>query len=93
VRVDLLVHRVVRLAFDDLTCREAKGFGSGSPPSAWWFSRLGGVNVVPAAGALGTGLALGLPDVVEVVSLGYRHDHGHQTPPLGHAAAELTMII
>ena len=80
-RVPLLIHRVVRLALDDLACPEAQGFGSGTPPPAWWFPRLGSVNVVPATGALGTGLALGLPDVVEVVALGHRHDHGHQMPP------------
>jgi hypothetical protein len=80
-RVSLLVNRVVRLALDDLACREAQGFGSGAPPPAWRFARLGRVNVVLAAGVLGTALALGLPDVVEVVSLGHRHDHGHQMPP------------
>src|SRR5437016_1218932 len=51
--VDLLVHRVVRFAFDGLAGGEAEGLGAGSPPPAGWFPGLGGVEVVPAGTALG----------------------------------------
>ncbi len=74
-RVDLLVDRVVRLALDNLTCGEAEGLCSRSPPETRWFSVLGGVDVV-AACRPASGLALGLPDVGKVVTLGDGDDHG-----------------
>jgi hypothetical protein len=53
-RIDLPVHRIVRLAFDDLAGGEAEGLGAGPPPPAGRFAGLGGVNVVPPpAGAAG----------------------------------------
>jgi len=58
VRVELPVNRVVRRTFDDLAGREAEGLGARSPPAAGWFAGLGGVEVVPAGGALG-GVVLG----------------------------------
>ena len=50
--------RVIGFAFDGLVGGEAEGLGSGSPPAAGWFFGLGGVEVVPAAGAFG-GVVLG----------------------------------
>jgi hypothetical protein len=44
--VDLLVYRVIWFAFDDLAVGEAESLGSGSPPSAGWFSGLSGIDVV-----------------------------------------------
>jgi hypothetical protein len=55
---------------------------------------LGGVDVVAARRAA-SGLALGLPDVAQVVTLRHGDDHG-QTATSSHRvtwAAELTMII
>jgi hypothetical protein len=93
-RVDLPVHRVVRLAVDGLAGGEAEGLGSWSPPVAGWFPGLGGVEVVPA-GASG-GVVLGFPDVAEVVALGDGDDYGQYGGLLsrgGDAAAGLPMII
>ena len=74
-RVDLLVHRVIRIALDNLAWCKAEGPGAWSPPAAGRFSFLGGVEVVPAGGAFG-GMVLGFPDVAEVVALGDSDDHG-----------------
>src|SRR5215469_15853608 len=78
-RVDLLVHRVIGRTFDDLASGEAQSLGSGSPPPAGWLPGLSGIDVIAADSALCAGLALGLPDVAEVVALGDSDDHG-QTP-------------
>ena len=94
-RVGLPVHRVVGLALDGLAGGEAEGLGAGSPPAAGWFPGLGGVEVVPAGGALG-GVVLGFPDVAEVVALGDGDDYGQYGCLLsrgGDAAAGLPMII
>jgi hypothetical protein len=72
--VDLLVHRVVWLALDNLARGEAKGLGSGSPPAAGCFAGLGSVDVVPAGRPPGVAV-LSLPDVAEVVALGDGNDH------------------
>jgi hypothetical protein len=40
-----------------------------------------------------SGLALGLPDVAEVVALGDGDDHGQSAASLRYVAAGLTMII
>ena len=93
-RVDLPVNRVVRLALHDLPGGEAEGLCSRSPPSAGRFPGLGGVDVVAARRAA-SGLALGLPDVAQVVTLRHGDDHG-QTAASSHQdtrAAGLTMII
>jgi len=90
-RVDLLVDRVVGLAFDGL----AEGLGAGSPPAAGWFAGLSGVKVVPADGPFG-GVVLGFPDVAEVVALGDGDDYGQYGGLAcrgGVAAAGLPMII
>jgi hypothetical protein len=94
-RVGLLVGRVVSFAVDGLAQGEAEGLGAGSPPAAGWFSGLGGVEVVPAGGALG-GVVLGFPDVAEVVALGDGDDYGQYGGLLsrgGDVAAGLPMII
>ena len=78
-RVALLVNRVVRPALNDLAGCEAEGLCSWAPPPAGRFASLGGVDVIAADRALGAGLALGLPDVAEVVTLGDGDDHG-QSP-------------
>src|SRR2546429_8364235 len=70
-----LFRSVVGLAFDGLAGGQAEGLGAGSPPAAGWFAGLGGVEVVPAGGAVGGGV-LGLPDVAEVVALGDGDDYG-----------------
>src|SRR5205814_10500715 len=94
-RVDLPVHRVVRLAVDGLAGCEAEGLGSGSPPAAGWLPGLGGVKVIPAGAAFG-GLVLGFPNVAEVVALGDGDDYGQYGGLLSRgddAAAGLPMII
>ena len=94
-RVDLPVHRVVRLAFDDLPKGEAEGLGAGPPPPAGRFAGLGGVKVVPAGCGFG-GMVLSLPDVTKVVALGDGDDYGQYGGLLsrgGDAAAGLPMII
>jgi hypothetical protein len=73
--VDLLVDRLVRLALDDLAGVEAEGLYSWSPPLAGRFPGQGGVEVVTASGASGSGLGL-YPDVAEVVALGDGDNHG-----------------
>ena len=93
--VGLPVDRVVGLAVNGLAWGEAEGVGAGSPPAAGWFAGLGGVEVVPAGGAVGGGV-LGLPDVAEVVALGDGDDYGQYGGlPCrgGDAAAGLPMII
>jgi len=69
-RVDLLVHRVIRLPLDHLAGGEAEGLCSGSPPAAGRFAGLSGVDVVAAGRARRAELGLGPPDVAEVVALG-----------------------
>jgi hypothetical protein len=69
-RIDLPVHGVLRLAFDNLAGGEAEDLRTGSPPPAGRFPGQGGVEVVTVDGACGSGLGLGLPDVAEVVALG-----------------------
>src|ERR1035438_9410683 len=61
---------------DDLAGGEAEGLRSGSPPPAGRLPGLGRVDVVAAGDVPGGGLALGLPDVAEVVALGDGDDHG-----------------
>src|SRR5262249_11567508 len=94
-RVGLPIDRVVGFAVDGLAGCKAEGLGAGSPPAAWWFVGLGGVEVVPAGGASG-GMVLGFPDVAEVVALGDGDDYGQYGGLLsrgGDAAAGLPMII
>ena len=94
-RVDLLVHRVVWLAFNHLAGGEAEGLGAGSPPAAGRFPILGGVDVVAAGRVRRAGLGLSLPDIAEVVALGDGDDHG-QPAAFSHrdrGAAGPTMII
>jgi hypothetical protein len=92
--VGLPVDGIVWFAVDGLAGGEAEGLGAGSPPAAGWFAGLGGVNVVPAGGAL-RGHPLGFPDVAEVVALGDGDDYGQYggLPCRGGAAAGLPMII
>jgi hypothetical protein len=61
-RVDLPVHRLIRLTLNQLARGEAEGLGAGSPPAAGRFAGLGGVDVVAAGRARRAGLGLGLPD-------------------------------
>src|SRR5215469_13657595 len=93
-RVDLLVHRVIGRTFDDLASGEAQSLGSGSPPPAGWLPGLSGIDVITAESAPRGGLALGLPDIAEVVALGDGDDHGQTAASSPRSvAAELTMII
>ncbi len=94
-RVDLPVHGIVRLAFDNLAWGEAEGQRSGSPPPAGRFPGQGGVEVVTASGVPGSGLGLGLPDVAEVVALGNGDNHGQPAAsfPPGSRGRGPTMII
>jgi hypothetical protein len=80
-RVALLVNRLIRPALNDLARCEAEGLSSRTPPPARRFASLGGVDVIAADRALGAGLLLGLPDVVQVVALGDGDDHGQALPP------------
>src|SRR5262249_63524 len=94
-RVDLPVHRVVRLAVDGLAGYEAEGLGAGSPPAARGLPGLGGVKVIPPRAPFGS-VVLGFPDVAEVVALGDGDDYGQYgglLPRGGGAAAGLPMII
>jgi hypothetical protein len=94
-RVDLAVHSVIRLAFDNPAGGEAEGLRAGSPPPAGRFPGQCGVEVVTADGACGSGLGQGLPDVAEVVALGDGDDHGQGLPPSHRdcGIAGPTMII
>jgi len=95
LRVELLVDRVVRRAFDDLTGRKAEGLGAGSPPAAGRLPGLSRVDVVAAGGA-GGWVVLGFPDLAEVVALGDGDDYGQYGGLLSRgdgAAAGLPMII
>src|SRR5438046_2322232 len=75
-RVVLLVDSVIGPALNDLPGCETQCLRSRSPPPPGWFPGLGGVDVIAAGSAPGAGLALGLPDVAEVVALGDGDDHG-----------------
>jgi hypothetical protein len=76
LRIDLLVYRDIRHTFDDLASGEAESLGSGSPPPAGRLPGLSGIDVIAAESVLRAGLALGLPDIAEVVALGDGDDHG-----------------
>src|ERR1017187_4923983 len=80
-RVALLVDRLVGRTLHYLPGREAQCLSSRAPPPARRLPGLGGVDVVAAGAPLGTGPALVLPDVVQVVALGDGHKHGQRLPP------------
>ena len=79
--VTLLENRLIRRALHYLPGREAQCLCSRAPPPARRLPGLGSIDVVAAGAPLGTGPALVLPDVVQVVALGDGHDHGQQLPP------------
>ena len=81
-RVDLAVHRLVRLAVDLLPGREAQGLGAPAEPAARRLPRLGRVDVVTARALLTLRAALGLafPDVAEVITARGGDDSGHGLP-------------
>jgi hypothetical protein len=74
--INLPVHGLIRLAFDNLAWGEAEGLSTGPPPPAGRLPGQGGVEIVTASGVTGPRLSLGLPDVAEVVALGDGDHHG-----------------
>jgi hypothetical protein len=94
--IDLLVHRVIWLALDNLARGKAEGLGSGTPPAAGCFAGLGGVDAVPAGHPLNVAI-LSLPDVAEVVTLGDGDDYGQAAAlvftSLGRPAATAQQLL
>ena len=100
-RVNLLVNRVVGLAFHFLAGREAQRLGALAEPPARRLAGLGGVDVVAARAllTLRAALRLALPYVAEVITA-RRGDDGHALPfpvliliPAREVDLELTKII